>query len=456
MSNILFVYPNKEGYPIIPILVRILERRGHKVELFDCTFLMRERLDHNAREKTKVVIPVDVSKYWGNGVDDAEIQNKFADAIKSFNPDLIAFTIVENNYFLAKRLIGISKQHSKAPIVVGGIFPTVAKQIFLEDNNVDFICIGEGESSILRLADDIGEKRQIKNIFNIISKPNKEYDVDRFYPYYKWEPNIYQDWEIFDKRHLLKPFMGKMQRTGFFELSRGCPFHCSYCNNQAKQDIFRSLGNYRREKPISHAVEEISYFKHKQDLELVFFNDENFLQMGRDRFDEFCLKYESVGLPFFIQTRADTLLDCKRISKLKDVGCITIGVGIEHGSYGIRKNILSKDIPDDIYTKAFDICNHINMRTTGYIMLGIPFETEKNILETVEFCRKLKPTTVALSIFAPYYGTKLRKTCIDNNFMQDKLYENISVNYSSILDMPQLSREKIEEYYYKINDLIYS
>ncbi len=53
MNKVLFVYPNKEGYPVIPIgisiLARILKNSGHMGDLFDITFMISERIDNNER-----------------------------------------------------------------------------------------------------------------------------------------------------------------------------------------------------------------------------------------------------------------------------------------------------------------------------------------------------------------------------------------------------------------------
>jgi radical SAM superfamily enzyme YgiQ (UPF0313 family) len=221
------------------------------------------------------------------------------------------------------------------------------------------------------------------------------------------------------------------------------------------QKLYRSLGNYRREKPIKSSIEEISQAKQECDINLIFFNDENFLQMSKERFDEFCKEYRSIGLPFFIQTSADTLLEEKKVGMLKDIGCITIGIGLEHGNENIRKKVLNKNISDEIFKRAFHNCNLIEIRTTAYIMIGLPFETEENIMETVAFCRKIRPTSVAVSIFAPYFGTKLRGVCVKNGFIEDGYRDDISVNYRSILSMPQISKGRMEELYYKLHDLIF-
>lgn len=460
MSRVLFVYPNKEGYPIIPLGISVLAGElkyfGHEVDLFDITFMMPEKLDHEAREKTGVVEKVDVEKYWGSG-DKIDINKEFKKKILSFRPDLIAFSIVENNYGCARELFKIVKEVASVPILAGGIFPTISSEFFTEDNNVDIVCEGEGEYAIVELAKRIQEGRDFSDIPNLIVKKSGKIIRNKFAEYYSWEPLIFQDWEIFDKRHLMKPFIGKMWKTGFFEMSRGCPYNCSYCANHVYQKMFQCLGRYRREKSIESTIREIEHMKEKYSLELVFFNDENFLVMSsEERFEEFCRKYqERISLPFFIQTSAQTLLDEKKVKKLKEMGCATIGIGVESGSEKIRSEILNKKTPNSVYINAFRNCNKYKIRSTAYVMIGLPFETEQDILSTADFCKKLSAESIAISIFAPYHGTKLWEECIKNGFIENKYYDDISVNNSSILNMPQLPKQKIEELYYKFNSLIY-
>jgi len=459
MSRILFVYPNKDGYPIVPlgisVLAGVLKREDHTVDLFDVTFLVPEKLDHEAREKTGVVEKVSTDEYWGAS-NDIDIVKEFKNKILSFEPDLIAFSIVENNYGCAKELFRIAKETTKVPIIVGGIFPTVASEYFIEDENVDIICVGEGEYALIDLANRIDHNGDITSIKNLIIKKDGQVIRNDLSNYYDWEPLTYQTWDIFDPRHLYKPFMGRMWKTGFFEMSRGCPYQCTYCVNSVYQKIFKSLGKYHREKPIKYCIQEIEYMKTKYSLELIFFNDENFLMMSEQRFGDFCRQYkEKIDLPFFIQTRAETLIDDKKVEMLKRCGCITIGLGVECGSEKIRKELLNKKTPNEVYIQAIENCNKYDIRTTAYVMIGLPFETEKDILITANFCKKLKARSIALSIFAPYRGSVLHDVCVKEGFIQDRYYEDVSVNYSTILEMPQLPKGKLEELYYNFNALVY-
>jgi radical SAM superfamily enzyme YgiQ (UPF0313 family) len=220
--------------------------------------------------------------------------------------------------------------------------------------------------------------------------------------------------------------------------------------------LFKCLGNYNRKKPIDSAIDEMQYFKEKESLELIFFDDENFLSMKNDRLCEFVSQYKKkVNLPFVVFTRAEGLFNEGNMKLLKEANCITIGIGVECGNEELRKQMLNKNIPNYVYEKAFDNCHKYGIRTTANIMIGLPFETEENIYESIDFCRKLQPGSISLSIFAPYHGTKLRQICVENSFMEDRYYDNISVNNTTILDMTQLPKERLEELYCKFNSLVY-
>jgi len=458
MSRILFVYPNKEAYPIIPIGISILssvvKREGHEVGLFDTTFMFGKRFDLDARTKSKTVEEVSVDKCWGLG-NEGNVDSNFKEKIRIFRPDIIAFSIVECNYSFAKKLFSIAKKESDAYIVVGGSFPIIAPEFFLDDENIDFICVGEGEYALVELIKNIKEGRIDDKLPNIISRHSKT--VGSFYPYYNWIPATFQNFGLFDERHLLKPFMGKIHRTGFFEMSRGCPYKCAFCANEVLQKVYRGIKGYHRERPMEQIIKEIEYMADKYNLNLIFFSDETFMLMSAKRFQKFCVEYKRrIDLPFFIQTRADTLLNENRVRMLKKTNCISIGVGLETGSYRLRKEVLNKSIPDDIYIEAFRVCHKFNIRTTVGVMLGLPTEVEEDMQASIDFCKKLKPGSINISIFSPYHGTSLRKLCIDKHYIEDVYDDTMSISRPSILNMPQLSKETIDEYFYKFVDEVYN
>ena len=76
----------------------VTEIAGHKVKLFDTTFMnVAENLDNKIREKSGQVKPVTMDNFF-NKKSKEQIEQAWIDMIKDFNPDLIATTIVEDNY----------------------------------------------------------------------------------------------------------------------------------------------------------------------------------------------------------------------------------------------------------------------------------------------------------------------------------------------------------------------
>ncbi|KPA19303.1 Fe-S oxidoreductase [Candidatus Magnetomorum sp. HK-1] len=460
MARVLFVYPNKESYPLVPLSISlfsgILKKAGHKVDIFDITFMVKDRfVDHYAREKFDLVKKVDVEKYWGK-CEQVDLKKELIRKIDFFKPDIIAFSIVENNFAAANDFISFIKSKYNIPIIVGGIFPTVVPELFLNNNNIDIICIGEGENSILELANRIDKDEYYGNIPNLIVKHNGKTIKNKLGPYYNWDPLMYQDWDLFDKRHFLKPFMGKMWKTGYFELSRGCPYHCTYCVNSKLQGIYKGIGLYRREKNIDELINEIAFMKEKYQLELIWFYDENFCMLDKEKLIKFCHLYKAnIDLPYFVATRADTLLDEKIVKMLKDSGCATVGVGLETGSETTRICKLKKNIKNTTFFKAFDICKKFKLRTTANIMLGLPEETESDIHTSISFCKKLNPDSLSISIFVPYHGTHLREECINKGLIEDSYDETISFHYNSTIKMTKISKQKFYFLYENFNKLVY-
>ena len=63
--------------------------------------------------------------------------------------------------------------------------------------------------------------------------------------------------------------------------------------------------------------------------------------MNRKEFDEFCEMYSDIKLPFWMQTRPETVTDYN-MKKLKEVGLHRISFGIEHGNEKFRREILDR------------------------------------------------------------------------------------------------------------------
>jgi len=142
--KILFVYPNSEGYGRIPlgmsVLMSILIDDGHEIGLFDVSFIMQNNsLDQEAREKFKIASHTDTSYLYDYHSTD-EIDELFRSKLKDFSPDLLAFSIVEDNYRYCHRLLELTKSINESLVtIVGGSTPTIAASTLIENPYIDYL-----------------------------------------------------------------------------------------------------------------------------------------------------------------------------------------------------------------------------------------------------------------------------------------------------------------------------
>jgi anaerobic magnesium-protoporphyrin IX monomethyl ester cyclase len=446
--KVMFIYPNKNGFGTIPLGISMisarLEEDGHKTLLFDSTFFTSRSMNFkDKREEVGTHIKTDLGKYVTRI--DASPEQVFEKMVIEEEPDIVGLSAVSYNFPEGLRYLKLLKNlelKHKPLTIVGGTHPTVAPEKTIAIDDVDAICVGEGELAMAELTNKLQNGEDYSHVQNMWVKVNGKTVRNPARQLTQLDELPFPDYSLFDDSHFIKPFVGKVYRIGHFELSRGCPYQCTYCVNKYYQDLFKDGGSYHRVKSIERSIEELRDARDKYNVQLVKFWDETFLVMRNDRLFAFLDTYKrEINLPFMINTRAETINE-DRISAIKDAGCVAISVGIEAGNDIIRKKIMNRRIEKEAIIKAFKIINKHKIRTSAFNMLGMPFESRRTVFETIELNRSCKPTTQTINIFYPYEGTLLRKVCIDLGII-DKDPEMVDFQSESILEMPQISKEEL-------------
>jgi len=432
--RVLFFYPNIGTELRIPlalsILIACVRKAGHQVKLFDTTFYGKFKTDNEAMEKMGTHKHTNLNDLVGETINiDPKIDLNLT--IKRYKPDLICTSLVERNFNTARKLL----KDVDVPVLVGGIMPTIAPDYVIDEDWVDMICVGEGENTIIDFLEGWSPKT-----LNIWTKEL----ANSLRPLVNLDEIPQQDWSDFDKRHLLKPFMGKVYRGGAFEFSRGCFKSCTFCVAPKLRKVQEGYGNYHRTKTPSIAIDEIVNKVHEYALEMVCFGDTDFLSgVRKDIMWEFLELYiERVNIPFTIQTGVETLLNEEKLKLLRRAKCCAISVGVETGSEKIRKTVIKKNVPLGLIKKAFELCRKYELRVTANYMVGLPYETEKDVRETIKLNKIINPPSIAVTFFTPFMGTELYDICV-----REKFYRPFSENVYEYppLDMPQLRPERIKE-----------
>jgi len=457
-GRVLFVYPNREGTGGIPnqlaLLSGCLKQAGFETRCFDTTFLEAPALGHQNRDKHGGRTSQNSEGYWGKW--DPALKKKipglFLQEIEAFKPDLIAVNVLDMSYSYSIELLTELKKHTSIPVIAGGPTVTNIPDRVIEHDCFDAICIGEGEDALVELAEHIVSGKDYSGIPNLWVKKNGKVIKNKSRPLKNVNQIPFQDWSIFDPRHHYKPYVGKFYKTGFFELARGCPYTCTYCCTPTHREVHDDPQPFVRHRDIDLTLDEICFFKAEYGVELVFFIDDCFLAMPRDRFFYFCEEYKKrVNLPFYIQTRPESAKK-EYIEMLGEIdsgtetgkNLSTIALGVEHGNEELRAKVLNRKMSNSVIEDAFDTIHRYNIRTTANMIIGMPYDREELFIDSINLLSRAKPKSVSLNYFMPYTGTKMRDVAVEMGCITE---DYIVESSWAIVEVPGFKKDRLKHVY---------
>jgi radical SAM superfamily enzyme YgiQ (UPF0313 family) len=230
------------------------------------------------------------------------------------------------------------------------------------------------------------------------------------------------------------------------EISRGCPFDCSYCINSHLKKIYGVRAKHHRQMSVDNAIERLEYIKETYKPEFLRFVDESFTIVNTQYLRELSEKYrKKINIPFWIQTSAVTLNE-EKARLLKEMNCAAVSIGAEHGDEHFRKTVLKKKVTDKQLYKAMEFLKKYNIRRSAYFMVGLPFENRslafKSIKMYKEFLNTYGAAPSGIQCFFPFPATGLYNVCLENNFISSNADPEKAL-YWPALDMPNFTYNEI-------------
>jgi hypothetical protein len=97
---------------------------------------------------------------------------------------------------------------------------------------------------------------------------------------------------------------------------------------------------------------------------------------------------------------------------MKRAGCASVNVGMESGNDDILKRIKKNITASDVENAARIIKRH-GLRLRVFLMIGFPWESDKQMRESVALARRARADYIIYSIVTPYPGTELFEVCTE-------------------------------------------
>jgi anaerobic magnesium-protoporphyrin IX monomethyl ester cyclase len=338
--------------------------------------------------------------------------------IKKERPDLIGFSMLSFNYHSILTIARFIKQHTTIPIIAGGVHVILSPEDVIHNNEIDIVCIGEGEYVLRELLDASLDCSSVDGIWykqkgTIVKNEPRLLitDLDRY---------AIPDFDDFDMKKCLFIFNNHLPIMA----SRGCPYSCSYCNNHALRRTLK--GTYVRFRSVGHVIEEIDqritqYYD--MGFRYFYFFDDTFI-LNKDYVLKFCERFKEKGfhklLRWNVNIRAN-LVTHELMRTLKDAGCYQVRMGIESGNEVIRNSVYNRGMTNKEIYDAVEIIKKNNLQLRLYFMVGAPQETLEMMQESLRMAKRLHADEIFFSLLYPLPGTDILRLCENEQVLEKKI-----------------------------------
>ncbi|MGD0336271.1 MAG: radical SAM protein [Candidatus Omnitrophota bacterium] len=301
-----------------------------------------------------------------------------ADAVISFDPQVIGLSVQSTSKFFALELASCLRKKSRDKVLIFGgplVFSNCYGSDILNDYPfLDAISLGEAEQAFPMFLSIIDKKRKLEpcegfairsGTYEVLegakSPPIKDLDTIPFADF--------SDFEITDYTKKLIPIA----------TSRGCINHCSYCN-ESPQWI-----KYRRRSP-QKIIQEIEFQLSRYPHIDTFWLNDSLINGDMKMLGDLCdlLIARKLAIRWGGQAMVRKEMTKDFLAKMKKAGCYLLSYGVENGSDKILR-LMRKPHTAALAKTVIRDTHESGVGAIFNIIVGFPGEDEESFLETKNF-----------------------------------------------------------------------
>lgn len=363
--------------------------------------------------------------------------NRVAGILAQRKPRIVGISVNTETYLNGLRLAEISKKvDPRTVVVMGGAHASVMHREVAREKNVDIVVRGEGEYTMLALADCL-----VRNQGSLAEIEGITFERDGELVETPDRPFICNPDELpFPARNLFPIPM--YEQPAQVLLSRGgCPFNCVFC---AVNNIWKGGRRYRAPERVLDEIREVNI---ATGIAEIGFADDTFT-LNRERVLSLCEKSralrDELDWSWTCTTRAD-LVDRDLLAAMREAGCHRVTYGVETGSQQVLDSI-GKRVTLDRIREAVGTALDVGLAVLCSFMFPHPWDTEETVQEQKLFMRELvdRGATVTMALTTPFPGTEYydRADELGIKLLTDN-WEEFDAKHL-IISTRHLSKEKLE------------
>ncbi len=368
--------------------------------------------------------------------------------------DIVGLSALFNNaYKYIEDLSNVVKSTINPPLFIigGGLASNLPHEILKNFENVDAICLAEGEIPML----DLLNSKNMQSSFNTSNswitreKIKKEFTFKASYIENLDEIPILEydliDLKKYNGRSVDKRYANSLLKKEFsIHTSRGCPYKCIYCSNTSIH------GKIIRKMSISRITSELDSMIDNYGMNVLLIEDDHFLadtDRAKAVLKEIAKRNIRVEFPNGISVRG---IDYELSIALKNAGVSAVNLAVESGSDFVLSKLIRKPHLSKHIKPAVQFLRDQDIRVHAFIVLGLPGELPEHRLETAEMIQDVGFDWVYFFLAVPIVGSRLYNQCIENNYIVENDFSKHLISNATI-KAPGIDPSTISDEMYHMN-----
>ncbi len=365
-------------------------------------------------------------------------------------PAYVGITLFTVGTWIAAEIAAKIKARSpETKVIIGG--PHVSSmgvETIERFAQFDVAVVGEGEEVLVSLLDAYREGRPLTEVPSLIYRDPESInprvlttpklainkDLDRL-PLPAWD--LLPD---FPQAYLPAVYDFPKGPVASIAASRGCPFHCKFCDTST---FGASVRAYSPER----VFEMMRHLHERWGIRHILFVDDLFTA-SKKRTRALCELILEHGLKvtWSCASRVD-VIHPDMLDLMRRAGCWEMSFGLESGSNELLQK-MDKSASLEKSVQAIEWTHAAGIRSKGLFMLGYPGETDETMAQTRAFVKKIPLTIMNLTKFTPYPGSPIYRDLYGTNIRDDHWQKMNGMNF--VWTTPGLTQERLDQSYRQI------
>lgn len=288
-----------------------------------------------------------------------------------------------NRLWMDSFLSALKEEHPGLVVFAGGPEATANPQSFNLDS-LSFLVVGEGEEAVVQAVQQLAKHQAVQG---------KGLVSDLKYISYAPSPQL-SGLSSPILQGLADPFLTEGASV-LWEMTRGCPFHCSFCFESRGQRSVRHFPPERLEAELDYLV--------AHGVGEIYVLDPTF-NMDKKRTLELLslIEAKSQAIHFVFEIRAE-LLDKQLADAFSRINC-SLQIGLQSSDPAVLKQANRSFVPDS-FAKKVALLNDRGIPFGLDLIIGLPLDSFEAFTKSLDYAMALKPSNLDIFPLSLLPGT---------------------------------------------------